>query len=702
MRQTSSPLNGAAFPGKILPRHLDRQAVVYVRQSTLQQLEQHRESTSIQYGLVDHACRLGWSRPRVAVIDDDLGCSGASAEGRPGFQRLVAEVGLGHVGLVLGFEVSRLARSCRDWYQLLEICALAGTLIADSDGVYDPMLYNDRLLLGLKGTMSEAELHIMRARLDQGRWNKAGRGELGFNMPRGYLRRPSGEVCLDPDERVREIVQLVFDVFERRGSVHGVMRYFADHGLAFPDRARGGPAKGEVLWRRPHRGGIMNMLMNPAYAGAYAFGRRQPEGLPSAGPRRCPPGRLRRDPDDWRVLLQGRWPAYIRWETFEENQRRLMANRSKHKGVPRGGPSLLAGLLYCGRCGCRMVTCYRNNGRSLRYSCTRHQINYGAPHCQALSGAALDTLVSSLVLEVLRPSAVEVSLVMAEDVALERAARHREWALRLEQARYEVERAERQYNAAEPENRLVVRSLERRWEEALIAETRLLEEHTRFLAREPVQLSSDDREAIRRLSEDVPALWHAPATTGAERKEITRLLLERVEVSLQGDTEKGEVICVWAGGQRTRHALRRSVRCTTQLSRHGDLLERIRALSREGRRPSAITRTLVAEGWLSAHGRPYRESSVRSLMTRLGLIPARLARPSAVVARNEGEFTPTEIAARLNMPEVTLYTWIYKGRLAARRAEAADRSLWLVKLDDVEHLIRQRGPSGRLPPRQMS
>jgi DNA invertase Pin-like site-specific DNA recombinase len=268
MRQMPNPLTGGALPSKILARHLDRQAVVYVRQSTLQQLEHHRESTSVQYGLVDHACRLGWPRPRVAVIDDDLGCSGATAEGRPGFQRLVAEVGLGHVGLVLGFEVSRLARSCRDWYQLLEICALAGTLIADSDGVYDPAFYNDRLLLGLKGTMSEAELHIMRARLDQGRWNKAGRGELGFNMPRGYLKRPSGEVCLDPDERVRAIIRLVFDVFERRGSVHGVMRYLVDHDIALPDRARSGPAAGEVVWHRPHRGGIVNMLTNPAYAGA--------------------------------------------------------------------------------------------------------------------------------------------------------------------------------------------------------------------------------------------------------------------------------------------------------------------------------------------------------------------------------------------------------------------------------------------------
>jgi DNA invertase Pin-like site-specific DNA recombinase len=610
-----------------------------------------------------------------------------------------ATVMLGHVGLVLGFEVSRLARSCRDWYQLLEICALAGTLIADSDGVYDPALYNDRLLLGLKGTMSEAELHIMRARLDQGRWNKAGRGELGFNMPRGYLKRPSGEVCLDPDERVREIIRLVFDVFERRGSVHGVMRYLVDHDIALPDRARSGPAAGEVVWHRPHRGGIVNMLTNPAYAGAYAFGRRLPE-RPDIRVQRRNARQPSRDPEDWRILLQGRWPAYISWDSFEENQRRLMANRSKHKGVPRGGPSLLAGLLYCGRCGSRMVTCYRTNGRDLRYDCTHHQINYGAPHCQALSGAALDALIADLVLEVLRPAAVEVSLAMAEDVELERAARHRQWTLRLEQAHYEVERAERQYNVVEPENRLVVRSLERRWEEALAAETRLQEEHTRFLAREPIQLSPGDREAIRQLSEDVPALWRADTTTGVERKEIARLLLERVEITLQGNTEKADVTCVWAGGHRTSHALVRSVRRTTQLSRHAELIERIRTLHNEGRRPPAITRMLVAEGWSSAHGKPYRESGVRSLMTRMGLVPARLARPTVIVARNAGEFTPAEIAARLNMPEGTIYSWLYKDRLPARRAEAADRSLWLIRIEEVERLLRQRGPGGRLPPRQ--
>jgi excisionase family DNA binding protein len=699
MRTPSEGRTDLVLPGRVQARHLDRLAIVYVRQSTLQQLEQHRESTALQYGLAERAYSLGWPRPRVSVIDDDLGRSGASAEGRPGFQRLVAEVGLGHVGLVLGFEVSRLARSCRDWYQLLEICALAGTLIADSDGVYDPALYNERLLLGLKGTMSEAELHIMRARLEQGRWHKAGRGELGFNLPRGYLKRPSGEVALDPDERVRDTVRLVFDVFERRGSVHGVMRYLVDHGIALPDRARGGPARGEVVWRRPHRGAILTMLTSPTYAGAYVFGRRRTGG-PDVGVRRRRAGQPSRRPEDWRVLLPDRWPAYISWSTYEENQRRLDANRSKHKGVPRGGPSLLVGILYCGRCGHRMVTCYRNNGRDLRYECTRDQVNRGGPRCQSLSGGALDELVAGLVLEVLRPSAVEVSLQLAEDVELERARRHRQWASRLEQARYEVERAQRQYGAVEPENRLVARTLEQRWEAALAAEAGLREEHARFLAREPAHLTVADREAIRGLAEDIPALWRATTTTAAERKEIVRLLLERVEIAVAGASENAEVACRWAGGRRSRHPLVRSVRHTTQLSRHAELLDRIRAAHARGLRPPAIARALRADGWRSAHGKGFTEGSVRALLTRMGVLSTSPKRPSAVAVRREDELTVAEIAARLNLPEGTIYGWLHKGRLPARRVAAAWHTLWLVRLGDVEALLRQRAGASRLPPRR--
>lgn len=304
------------LPEKISPRHRDRQAVVYVRQSSLRQVEQNRESTRLQYALADRACRLGWPREQIVVIDEDLGRSGAAGVDRPGFQRLVAEVGLGHVGLVLGIEVSRLARSCRDWHQLLEMCALFDTLIGDADGLYDPSTYNDRLLLGLKGTMSEAELHILKGRMHEGRRAKAERGELVLGLPRGYVLKPSGEVAFDPDEGVRQVIALVFAVFERRRSVSGVLGYLVDHAILLPDRVRAGPSKGEVCWNRPSRATLADMLRHPAYAGAYVYGRRRYDarlrrpGQPHSG------RRFQRDPQAWAVLHRGALPAYIACEAF--------------------------------------------------------------------------------------------------------------------------------------------------------------------------------------------------------------------------------------------------------------------------------------------------------------------------------------------------------------------------------------------------
>jgi DNA invertase Pin-like site-specific DNA recombinase len=608
--------SSGALPEKVNGLHLDRVAVVYVRQSTLQQVEHCRESTQLQYGLADRACKLGWARSKVMVIDEDLGLSGASAESRTGFQRLVAEVGLGHVGLVLGFEVSRLARSCRDWYQLLEICALAGTLIADSDGVYDPTLYNDRLLLGLKGTMSEAELHIMRARLDQGRRHKASRGELGFHLPRGYMRRPSGEIILDPDERVHDTISLVFDIFGRRRSIHGVLRYLVSHGVDLPDRQRAGSTKGELVWRRPGRSAVQNILTSPIYAGAYVYGRRSFKGGRKGRSARPNPSR---NQDDWDVLIKDRLPAYIGWERFEENQAQLRANQAQHGGTPRGGPSLLAGLLVCGHCGYRMATCYRTNGRDLRYQCSRGNVSKGEDLCQTISGSAIDPLIERLLLAALKPAALDVSLALSEDIEIERTRDRRRRALCLEQASYEAERAERQFNAVEPENRLVARTLEKRWEDALAERDRLLAEQARDDARTPIPLSSSEKKAIRALAQDIPTLWRAPSTTPAERKEIARLMLDRVVLTVHGKSEKSTLVCIWAGGRETKHDFIRPVRWTDQLARGAELRATIADLAKDGLRPPAIARQMARDGWLSADAQPFNAAKVRAIMMRMGL-----------------------------------------------------------------------------------
>lgn len=358
---------GMTYAGKIKQQHQERLAVVYVRQSTLQQVSEHQESTRLQYGLTERAQALGWPAERVLVIDDDLGKSGSSSAGREGFARLVTEVGLGHVGLILGLEMSRLARSNKDWHHLLEICALFGTLIADFDGLYDPTAYSNRLLLGLKGAMSEAELHVLKQRLHQGKLSKARRGELAFALPIGYVRRASGEVTLDPDEQVQAVVRLVFRKFEELGTLHALLRYLDRHEIELGVRVREGEGKGELVWRRPNRMTLQNLLKNPTYAGAYSYGRRQVD------PRKKQPGRPTTDrvvcaAQSYHVLLKDQLPAYISWTQFEANLARLESNRARAdtRGATRHGPSLLAGLLCFtaggvgAACTCVMaaLTCY--------------------------------------------------------------------------------------------------------------------------------------------------------------------------------------------------------------------------------------------------------------------------------------------------------------------------------------------------------
>src|SRR5215204_1230533 len=352
-------LEARPSPQKIGPVHFQRLAVIYVRQSTAQQVLRHEESTRLQYGLVDRARELGWPEERVLVIDDDLGHSAAEGGQRAGFQRLVSEVSLDHVGMILGVEISRLARSSKDWHQLLEICALFGTLIADSDGICDPADFNDRMLLGLKGTMSEAELHVLKQRLHEGKLGKARRGELTFALPVGYVRRPSGEVVLDPDEQVQQVVRLVFRKFEELGALHALLRYLVGHGIHLGVRVHEGEGKGELAWRKPNRMTLQNMLKIPIYAGVYAYGRRQVDPRKKR-PERPSTGRVVIDREQWHAFIEDSFPAYISLEHYETNLRRLAANRARaeERGAVRHGPSLLQGLLLCGKCGHRMQVRY--------------------------------------------------------------------------------------------------------------------------------------------------------------------------------------------------------------------------------------------------------------------------------------------------------------------------------------------------------
>jgi DNA invertase Pin-like site-specific DNA recombinase len=435
---------------KIRPEHQSKLAVVYVRQSTMHQVQHHRESMQLQYSLVEQAQRLGWTKEQILVIDEDLGVSGATAEGRLGFQRLLSEIAFNHVGLILGVEMSRLARSCKDWYQLLELCALFRTLIADLDGLYDPTSYNDRLLLGLKGTMSEAELHILKQRMLQGALQKARRGELINKVPIGYVRDAAGDVQMDPDEQARMVVQMVFEQFGRLGSASATLRWLVRQQVKLPVRHDTGPGKGELDWRRPSLTTVRNILAHPMYAGAYAYGRTCQN--PTTRRVRGVPQRLRID--DWQVLLKDRFPAYITWEQFDRNVAQLAANRStkSSRGAVRRGRALLAGVLICKRCGFRMSTRYQGTASQPRYLCETGRALYGHERCQSIAARTIDDEVVRLALLALEPASLEVSLQVATDIERDRAQLEAHWTSRLERAKYDADRARRQYDAVDPEN----------------------------------------------------------------------------------------------------------------------------------------------------------------------------------------------------------------------------------------------------------
>ncbi len=672
------------YADKLHAWHRERLAVVYVRQSTVQQVLNHQESTRLQYGLVSRAQALGWTADRVLVIDDDLGKSAASTQGRAGFQRLVSEVSLDHVGIIFGVDMSRLARSNKDWHQLLELCALFHTLIADLDGIYDPVQYNDRLLLGLKGTMSEAELHILKQRMHQGRLSKARRGELQFALPVGYVWSSMGEIQLDPDEQVQQVVRLIFRKFEELGTLGGLVRYLAHHQIQLGIRVREGPGKGELVWRRPNRATLQTMLKHPLYAGSYVYGRRQQD------PRRTQPerprsGRVVMTMDQWLVLLPNSCPAYIAPEQYERNQARLQANRARADamGATRAGAALLAGLVVCARCGCRLTVHYDGDGHLHTYECVERWTHYGEPKCQHLAGLCLDTFISQQVLAALEPAALELSLIATERVEQERTELDRLWQQRRERAAYEVERAARQYQVVEPEHRLVARTLERAWEEKLVAQQQLEEEYHRFVQHKPRLLSETEREAIRHLATDIPALWAAPTTTAADRKEIIRQVVERVTVDVQGSSERVKVCIEWIGGGSTEGVVIRPVGKLSDLSTYPQICHQVQTLTEAGWAATAIAQALNDAGYCSAHGTAsFGAQTIRELQRRLGV---RAPRPR--LRSRQGllpeEWWPAELVRSLGIPRASLSNWIRQGLVRARQLDEPLHR-WVVWADEAE------------------
>lgn len=514
---------------KVTANHLKRLAYLYVRQSTLRQVFENTESTQRQYGLRERAVAMGWEWDHVVVIDSDLGQSGADSD-REGFQKLVAAVGMGEVGVVLGLEVSRLARSSADWHRLLEICALTDTLILDEDGLYNPAHFNDRLLLGLKGTMSEAELYVLRARLLGGQRAKASRGELEMRLPVGLVTDPSGRVVLDPDQQVQAAVRAFFETFRRTGSATATVRSFREQGLLFPRRLTTGPHKGEVAWGPLHHSRTLRAVKNPRYTGAFVYGRHQT--------RKTAAGRETRKSlprEQWHTLLLDVHPGYITWAQYEENLWRLhenaQANGAERRQSPaREGPALLQGLVVCGRCGERMtVRYYCSHGQLLpEYVCQKRGIETAQPVCQRLLGKDLDLAVGDLLVETVSPLALEVALAVQEELESRANEADRLRRQQVERARYEADLAQRRYLRVDPDHRLVADSLEADWNQKLRALTAAQEDYERRREADGLVLDREQREQILALATDFPRLWREPTTPQRERKRMVRLLLEDV------------------------------------------------------------------------------------------------------------------------------------------------------------------------------
>jgi DNA invertase Pin-like site-specific DNA recombinase len=671
--------------------HLSRSAIVYIRQSTPQQVLDHRESTARQYALADRAVELGWARERVVVIDDDLGKSGQSAQGRPGFQRLLAELALDRVGLILGLEMSRLARSCKDWHQLLELCACFRTLLADADGLYDPTDYHDRLLLGLTGIMSEAELHILKGRMNQGKWNKARRGELYGRPPIGYVRGPSGAFEIDPDEHVQSTVRLIFEEFERQGTLHGLLRYLVHHQILMPVRVHRRGQRDYLEWRRPNRETLQDVLHHPVYAGAYRYGHRPTD------PRRKVPGRpgtgrLIRAAEGCAVLIRDHGPAYIDRDRFEANQRTLAENRARaeSKGTPRPGPSSLGGIPTCGRCGRRMTISYGGVNNTPRYNCSRGVVDYAEPPCRTIPGRFLDDLVAERILAAMTPAALEASLAALADVEQQRRQLDDQWRKRLERARYETERAARQYHAVEPENRLVGRELERRWEEALRGEQALQHEHDRHREDSPKPPDDNERAEVLALAQDLPGVWAATTTTPADRQRVARLLLDRIVVAVIGKSDQVDVRLEWAGGFVSTHRLVKAVSRYDQKRDWPELSSRLKELYQEGYSAARIAAALNREGFRPPkRTERFEKAMIHRLLNRCELSHRRPTPEQDRESLGPDEWFLSDLAEHLEIPKETIHRRRHVGWVHARKG-ADSRGRWILWADaDELNRLRQ-------------
>lgn len=656
---------------KVTADHLRRDAYLYVRQSSLRQVAENVESTQRQYALRDRAMAAGWPAERIHTIDNDLGKSGATATARDGFQHLVSEVALGRAGIVMGLEVSRLARNSADCHRLIELCSLSATLILDEDGIYDPAAFNDRLLLGLKGTMSEAELHIIRARLRGGILNKARRGELEIRPPVGLVYRPDGTIIRDPDAEVQNAIRMLFDTFERTASAMKTARFFQEEKLPFPTRLQGGPNKGELVWALPHHSRVLQVLHNPRYAGAFVFGRTRTRRRADGGVDHVELPR-----QEWQFVIKGAHPGYIDWDRFEANQRRLADNgRAYHadrrSGPPREGPALLQGRVLCGICGERMGVEYHmvdgdERGRP-SYVCKEHLVRRGGKICQNVPGMVVDIAIGDLLVELVSPMSIDVTLAVQRE--LESRATELDAARRqhVERTRYEAELARRRYMNVDPDNRLVANTLEAEWNEKLRVHSEAAAEYDRRAQEQAVALNDEACRRIRELAEQFPRVWNDPRVPSAERKRIFRLLVEDVTL-IKGKTTITAHVRLSGGATRTLELPRPRSIADIRKFKPEIVAEVDRLLDHH--RDKQIADILNSRGLRTGEGKLFKRTTI-SFMRLAYNLPSNHER-----LRQRGMLTTGELAERFQVTDYTIRHWGRRGLIKNHYSDSSNAALW--------------------------
>ena len=676
--------------GHIDASQLIRRAFVYVRQSSMAQVMHHHESTMMQYDLRQRAIALGWAPEAIEVIDEDQARSGTTSVGRSGFARLADAVAHGEAGGVFAFDVSRLARSSEDWRRLLELCRVAGVAVVDEQRIYDPNDQDDKLLLELKGAMSEAEIHWLRLRLQGARQHKARRGALRLPAPTGYRWGERG-FEMDPDEAVQRAVRVIFQRCEVEPSARAVVRWARQTGFQCPTRRTSADGDPAVEWKALDVSRLHEMLTNPVYAGVYAYGRRRVKTVLVDGQiRHVRPDP--RDPDRWLVKLEGAHPGYLTWERYVQNQEKLRQNTTRRgnssRGAPREGPALLSGLLICGRCGYRMGPVYARGARARFWVYACHGDRFrGQTGCWTVAGARIDEAVEQLFLETMVPSELELSLAVEQEVAGQAEELAQQWRARREQATYEARRAEKRYKAVDPDNRVVARTLEREWESKLRELEEIERQYVEARRSRRVDLSEDDRARVRELARDLPAVWRSPLTPPADRKAMLRLVIEAISLSPIEVPRRATVVKVaWQSGTVTEIEVPRP-HPRDRFRTPPAAAERTRALAAAGRHDEEIAAILNAEGMRTGQGRAWTTSAVRwtRKKERIGRVAPDRPRHESLPDRfPDGRYSVAGAAKRFGVRLAVVHAWIKRGLVKGERNDfQAHRRVWWLAISET-------------------